>query len=192
MALPLLKRKRSQRPPPSTSTSALSSPHLLSNPTNVTTETVPAAAAAGAEADDAAIIQAIFRRHFEARFAPLAQDPGATAYEQVDLDSADQSEEGDSSEEEEDWAGIVDEGDGVRATEVEIATYEREMAEGELSRAEMRAFMVWGLASFSHVLIALLPSLSTPAEVLLLSSISVKTLHFSATPRLNHHHQITN
>ncbi len=107
----------------------------------------------------------------------------------MDSDGVDQSEEGDSSEEEEeDWAGIVDEGDGVRATEVEIATYVRETAEGELSRAEMRAFMVWGLASISHVQNALLSRLSLPLDVLFLFSISAKTLYFSVTPRLNHHH----
>ena len=82
--------------------------------------------------------QEIFRRHFEAQFAPLPEVPKSTILEE---DSEDGSEE----EEEEEWDGISDEEvNGVQV--VQHTNAESRMA--AMSKEQLKAFMVRTSSTF--------------------------------------------
>jgi hypothetical protein len=78
-------------------------------------------------------LQAIFRRAFEAKFKPLPVEPKKPKIEEVAV----QEDEHVNEEEDTDWAGLSDEGDGVEIIEFK----DTRLDEDDTAKAEMRAFM---------------------------------------------------
>lgn len=85
-------------------------------------------------------LQAIFRRHFEARFKPLPEDCKPKAQKTALVEDEDEDEEdsewsGFSDEREDEAVDVVDHSLGVAATT-------------EISKEELKAFMVWCQSAF--------------------------------------------
>jgi len=92
-----------------------------------------------ASEDNVTDLQNIFRRAFEAKFNPLPVEGKKTTQEE-DIGS----DEDDEVDEDDDWDGLSEdeEEDVPKVQVVEVGT----ITAPELSRAEMKAFMVWPLS----------------------------------------------
>lgn len=73
--------------------------------------------------DATADAQEMLRRHFEARFKPLAGTTAATAANGLDSDDGDDSDDSDASQSGSDWGGVSD-GEGMPTPLIEAAVRE--------------------------------------------------------------------